>query len=110
MKFISLAFLGIIFFASAKAQKDTSFIYFPFDSDQLTTEARQELQGFLEIFQKQPARLTIYGHCDSKGSHTYNDQLSEKRTSAVKKWLEENGVKDENISLVKELERWHFKP
>src|SRR5688572_4793508 len=103
MKIISLAILGFFLYSSAHGQnqKDTSFIYFPFDSDQLTSDARQQLQEFLEIFQNQPGKLTIYGHCDFKGSHEYNDRLSNKRTSVVRQWLEENGVAAEYITMVK---------
>lgn len=103
MKFISLSILGIFLFASAPAQglTDTSFIYFPFDSYQLTAEARQDLQEFLVRFQNQPGKLTVYGHCDAKGSHEYNDRLSEKRTAVTRQWLVENGVPGKYISLVK---------
>jgi outer membrane protein OmpA-like peptidoglycan-associated protein len=103
MKIIRLAILGFFLYTSAHAQdqKDTSFIYFSFDSDDLTTNARQQLQEFLEIFQNKPGNLTIYGHCDIKGSHEYNDRLSQKRTTVVKQWLKENGVAGEYITLVK---------
>ena len=102
MKIISLAILGFFLYSPVNAQqKDTSLIYFPFDSHQLTTEAKQQLQEFLELFQNQPGKLTIYGHCDTKGSHEYNDRLSQKRTTSVKQWLEENGVAGEYITTVK---------
>jgi len=44
--------------------------------------------------------MTIYGHCDVRGSETYNQVLSENRVNAVKKYLVEKGM--DPLLVVKE--------
>jgi outer membrane protein OmpA-like peptidoglycan-associated protein len=102
MKFPLLLFFVVAGIVKGWSQKtDTSYIYFPFNSYQLTTSAKQQLHTFLEKYRKQPADITLFGHCDSLGSNNYNDQLSVNRTAAIKSWLLEKGVGNENIVLEK---------
>jgi outer membrane protein OmpA-like peptidoglycan-associated protein len=43
-------------------------------------------------------KIEIYGHCDSKGSNSYNDILSVKRVKSVEKYLLARAVKMSSIS------------
>jgi outer membrane protein OmpA-like peptidoglycan-associated protein len=81
------------------SQQDTSIVYFPFDQSNLTKEARVMLDDFFSKMQDKKPMLTIRGHCDAKGSDSYNDALSEKRVNSVKQYLLEKGMDASLIAL-----------
>ncbi len=67
-------------------------VYFPFDSADLTLEARNELLALgaaLASRELQPYRYLIAGHTDAKGDAVYNLALSERRAAAVRRFLVE---------------------
>ncbi|HVR70688.1 MAG TPA: OmpA family protein [Vicinamibacteria bacterium] len=70
-----------------------SGILFPFDSAELTSEARTNL-GRLAASLQDEARtnVTIVGHTDSVGKDAYNQQLSERRGRAATDFLTSQGV------------------
>ena len=62
-------------------------VYFPFDSANLTVEARKQLYALgraLESSRLRPYRYLIAGHTDAKGSADYNRSLSLQRARAVR--------------------------
>ena len=67
-------------------------IYFAFDSDNLTPEAKSALKELMEEW-KQRRELTLYleGHADEIGGDDYNMALSRRRAESVKHFLESNG-------------------
>ena len=75
-------------------QNDTIRVYFPFDEAMLTTEAQATLDSFVHRYRGEevPATLTIRGHCDAKGSHAYNELLSQRRTRTVHDYLLNKGL------------------
>jgi outer membrane protein OmpA-like peptidoglycan-associated protein len=65
-------------------------ITFPFDSAELTPEARQQLDilaGALLDDRLATGRFEIAGHTDAVGSPSYNLQLSEQRARAARDYL-----------------------
>lgn len=76
---------------------DTSYamdfeVYFPFDSAELTPQARQELMALgraLASPELRPYRYLIAGHTDGVGHPAYNQTLSERRAAAVMSFLTE---------------------
>jgi outer membrane protein OmpA-like peptidoglycan-associated protein len=61
---------------------------FEFDKSDLVPDARTELDSIIEkIALFKPSRIIIEGHTDNTGNEAYNQQLSEKRASAVKAYL-----------------------
>lgn len=82
-------------------QKDTTVILFDYNKHALNSGAVNLLQSFIESYQDEKGILMIYGHCDSRGSEEYNEKLSERRTQAVRSWLERNGVASSDISVTK---------
>lgn len=76
---------------------DTSYamdfeVYFPFDSAELTSRAREELLALglaLASPDLRPYRYLIAGHTDGVGQPAYNQTLSERRAAAVRAFLTE---------------------
>ncbi len=67
-------------------------VLFDFDQHDLRSEAETELEGLaLIVREKASGSVRIEGHTDAKGSHGYNQALSERRANSVKKWLLDQG-------------------
>jgi outer membrane protein OmpA-like peptidoglycan-associated protein len=64
-------------------------VQFNFDSADLLPSAKPQLDSLAEGIKMLPPDqlVTIEGHTDATGSDTYNDQLSQRRAVAVKKYL-----------------------
>lgn len=65
-------------------------VYFPFDSAELTTQARSELAALgraLSSSELRPYRYLIAGHTDAVGNAAYNQALSERRALVVRQHL-----------------------
>ncbi|TVS05144.1 MAG: OmpA family protein [Rhodobacteraceae bacterium] len=65
-------------------------VYFPFDSAELTPEARRSLGVLgraLESAQLRPYSYLVAGHTDAVGNAAYNQRLSERRAIAVRNYL-----------------------
>jgi outer membrane protein OmpA-like peptidoglycan-associated protein len=68
-------------------------IYFATDSDVLDATSEATLQQIKQLLAGVPAlKLEIQGHTDNQGAHDHNQQLSDARAAAVKKWLVDHGV------------------
>jgi outer membrane protein OmpA-like peptidoglycan-associated protein len=98
---IPVLFCLLLFFTRSFAQQDTSVVYFDFDKSDLTAQAKATLDEFFSRSQDKKLSLTIKGHCDAKGSDTYNDVLSEKRVTVVKNYLLQKGMDPSLIVLSK---------
>lgn len=65
-------------------------VYFPFDSAELTAQARSDLAALgraLSSSELRPYRYLIAGHTDAVGNAVYNQALSERRALAVRQYL-----------------------
>jgi outer membrane protein OmpA-like peptidoglycan-associated protein len=70
-----------------------SGILFPFDSAELTSEARSNLRKLADSLQtEERTNVMILGHTDSDGSNSYNQQLSERRGRSAEDFLASLGV------------------
>lgn len=79
----------------AKAEKAfvNRHILFEFDSAELDETARALVREKAEWLQENPSVLvTVEGHCDVRGTTTYNLALGERRALAVKNYLENLGI------------------
>lgn len=68
-------------------------VNFEFDSAELTSNARNILNGVAERLVNNPdVRVSIEGHTDSRGSAEYNKDLSQRRAESVTTYLAQRGV------------------
>lgn len=76
-------------------------VYFPFDSAQLTAEARATLQRNADWLKANPEQsVTLEGHCDERGTNEYNFALGQRRAQSVYQYLLGLGVSKGRLSTV----------
>ena len=76
-------------------------VLFDFDSSILKPGAYAEIGRVSDILIRYPlTTIRVEGHTDSKGSETYNQQLSEKRAQAVKNALVQKGVDPRRMQTI----------
>ncbi len=79
----------------------TSDVLFGFDASNLKTDAKDNLDKLNTILNNYPdTNIEIQGHTDSKGSETYNQTLSEKRSSSVSKYLLSKGISSQRVTTI----------
>jgi type IX secretion system PorP/SprF family membrane protein len=68
-------------------------VYFATNKWDIRTEARAELDNLVTILKDNPnLKIEVAGHADQRGSASYNQWLSNKRSVAVRDYLISNGV------------------
>ena len=86
---------------TATAASGLKDVFFGYDSWTLSEEGRQILSRDAEWIRTHgSAQIKVEGHCDERGSSTYNLVLAEKRAKAVRNYLTDLGVKPERLSVV----------
>jgi len=69
-----------------------------FDLDEIKPIYYQSLNSLVELMKRYPeSTLLIRGHTDSKGSASYNMQLSQKRAKSVAKYFTDQGIAASHI-------------
>jgi peptidoglycan-associated lipoprotein len=83
------------------AKKPLGDAYFSLDSSELNEEARGLLQKDADWMKKWTStKVTVEGHCDSRGTSEYNLALGERRSTAVKGYLASLGVGSDRVQTV----------
>ncbi|MBI4646470.1 MAG: OmpA family protein [Bacteroidia bacterium] len=73
-------------------------IFFDFDKATLTAESLKELDNLVSVLgKKSEALVEISAHTDSKGSDSYNINLSQRRAESVVRCLISKGIKKERL-------------
>ena len=76
-----------------KVTFNESLVNFAFDSSDLTTTSRVNLDKLAQVLKNNPdTNINIYGHTDSRGTDEYNQRLSERRAASVKNYLLSRGI------------------
>lgn len=76
-------------------------VYFDYDSDELSSEARSTLDAKLPIIRGNTAlRIRISGHADERGSDEYNLALGQRRAATAKRYLTDQGIDGARIEIV----------
>jgi len=83
------------------AQEVPSTITFPFNSSELTAEARAVLDqqaGWIRQFPE--LRFSVYGHADLVGGNTYNKALGKRRAQAVVSYFAARGISTSRLEAL----------
>jgi len=76
-------------------------IHFAFDKYDLDDESRAILQENVAYLKTHPAsRIEVRGHCDERGSNSYNISLGERRVQSTKSYLTSLGVDASRIRTI----------
>ena len=76
-------------------------VYFGYDSWTINEEGQQALTGDADWLRRHPAvQLKVEGHCDERGSSTYNFVLAEKRAKSVRNYLLDLGIGRDRVIVV----------
>jgi len=76
-------------------------IYFPFDSSQLTSQAKATLKENADYLAKVAgSKVILEGHCDERGTDEYNLALGERRARSAFEYLKSLGVTKDRMSTV----------
>jgi peptidoglycan-associated lipoprotein len=86
---------------AALAQLKNVSLFFEFDAATLTKEAQEKLAVVADVLVKHPElTVRIEGNCDERGSEQYNLALGQRRAEAGKKYLDQLGVKETQITAI----------
>lgn len=78
-----------------------SGLLFDFDSANLRPTAERDLAEFANSMQEfEEAKILIVGHTDSKGSESYNEDLSERRAVSAAEYVQEQGIDSSRLNTV----------
>lgn len=76
-------------------------ILYEFDSDRFVAGSEKDLNYLLQMLNEYPSmQIKITSHTDSKGKASYNQKLSERRATAVTRWLTNKGIAAERLTAV----------
>lgn len=74
-------------------------VYFKFNSSYLTPQDRELLNKLADIMQGEPSmKIRVSAHTDSRGTHTYNQWLSERRAKRTVDYVISKGISENRIS------------
>jgi peptidoglycan-associated lipoprotein len=83
------------------AKKPLGDAFFSLDSSELSEDARGALQKDADWLKKWTStKVTVEGHCDSRGTAEYNLALGERRSTAVKSYLASLGIGADRVLTV----------
>jgi peptidoglycan-associated lipoprotein len=83
------------------AERPLGDALFDLDSSSIRADARVALQGNADWMRRWTStRITVEGHCDSRGTSEYNLALGERRAAAVRDYLASLGVGSDRIVTV----------
>jgi outer membrane protein OmpA-like peptidoglycan-associated protein len=93
LKTLSTIFFCILCLSANAQQTDTIIVHFEFNRSEITPLTAARLDSILQVIQaRKLLHVKLYGHCDFKGSTTYNDSLSQARIMSVKEYLGGKGI------------------
>lgn len=76
-------------------------IYYDFDKSFIRDDAKPELDKVVRLMAENPGiKLELGSHTDARGTHEYNQALSERRAQAAREYLIGRGVNADDITAV----------
>ena len=93
---------GMVEMTTETLEAALSDIYFDYDQFLIRDDAMSLLQVNAKLLTAKFAgkHIVIEGHCDERGTQSYNMVLGKRRAHAVKRFLEDLGVPAENLQAV----------
>lgn len=77
-----------------------SNVLFAFDKSDLSEDAKTNLNKLVKVLNSYPdTDIEVQGHTDSKGSVSYNQNLSLRRANAVSGYLASNDIKTSRVTV-----------
>lgn len=87
--------------ADLNAERPLANVFFAYDSADLSADERATLQKDYQWLTRWPSvRITVEGHCDSRGTAEYNLGLGDRRAAAVKDYLVALGLAADRVMAV----------
>lgn len=78
-----------------------SDVFYAFDKYNLTDESKRALEeNSSELKRASESTIIIEGHCDERGTKSYNLALGEKRAKAARDYLTSLGVSGSRITII----------
>ena len=86
----------------SKVPMSVTDIFFDYDQYRIRQDAITVLETNAKvlIWRYPNRKVVIQGHCDERGTREYNLVLGERRAMAVKKYLTDLGVPEENLQVI----------
>ena len=83
-------------------ERALSDIFFDYDQFAIRDDAGVLLRANAELLAEKyaEAKIVVEGHCDQRGTQSYNMVLGERRAKAIKNFLEDLGVPAESLQVV----------
>jgi peptidoglycan-associated lipoprotein len=79
----------------------TENIHFDFNSSILSEQAQRTLNSKADYLRNNSGvKVTVEGHCDERGTESYNISLGQKRASNVKKYLVNLGINTNRLATI----------
>jgi peptidoglycan-associated lipoprotein len=83
------------------AERPLDDVFFDLDKSEIRDDARSPLQKDADWLKKWTStKITLEGHCDSRGSAEYNLGLGSRRAESVKAYLVNLGVAANRVTVV----------
>lgn len=73
-------------------------IYYDFDKYNIREDAKPELDKLVKIMQENPVNVELGSHTDSRGTHKYNERLSQNRANSAVEYIVSRGINAERIT------------
>ena len=76
-------------------------IFYDYDKWNIRADAASDLRNLAAIMKKYPSlEIELSSHTDSRGSGTYNHDLSQKRAASAREYLIRKGINEDRITAV----------
>ncbi|MCP4675385.1 MAG: OmpA family protein [Deltaproteobacteria bacterium] len=75
-------------------------LYFDFDSSEISGTMRNTIESNYHCLTKRGGRVTLVGHCDSRGTTEYNMALGERRARVVSKVMRALGMESSSMRII----------
>ena len=79
---------------------EDTLVYFEFNSDELTDEAKQNLKEASECMSDAEGQIVLEGHTDERGTTRYNLSLGQRRAESVKRLMVGKGLSPNRMRSV----------